>query len=93
MLRSERSSAALASAQENGIKSGRRVGRRRLQIDRDQIRVLRAQGLSLSKVAERVGVSAATVHWECPRAALVQAGMACGNAPYRRQYDGQGRRP
>lgn len=64
-VRSERSTAALAAARENGTKSGCPAGRPRREIDRDRIRQLRAQGRSLSKIAAEMGVSASLVRREC----------------------------
>jgi DNA invertase Pin-like site-specific DNA recombinase len=64
MVRSERSSAALAGARSTGTRSGRTLGRPRLQIDRDRIRALRDQGRSYNQIAERVGVSVSLVRRE-----------------------------
>ncbi len=49
----ERVKAGLRRAKENGVT----IGRPRLTVDRQEVLRLRAQGLSLRKIGETVGIS------------------------------------
>jgi DNA invertase Pin-like site-specific DNA recombinase len=53
----ERTRAGIEAARRRGA----RIGRPRARLDRDQLRELRAQGLSVRQIAERMGVGTSTV--------------------------------
>jgi DNA invertase Pin-like site-specific DNA recombinase len=58
--RSERASAAIARLRRAGKTD--HLGRRRKVVDRDAIVKLRGQGLTVEKVADKLGISPATLH-------------------------------
>jgi DNA invertase Pin-like site-specific DNA recombinase len=60
----ERVISGLDYARANGTKSGRAIGRPRAVFHRDQVAVLRAEGLSWGQIAERLGVSTGAVQRE-----------------------------
>ena len=47
---------------QNAKAKGRKLGRPRVTVDRSRIAVLREQGLSWAKIAERLGVGEGTVY-------------------------------
>jgi DNA invertase Pin-like site-specific DNA recombinase len=57
----ERVLAGVRRAQARGTRSGRPIGRPRRVFHRDQVPLLRAQGLSVRTIARRLGVSRGTV--------------------------------
>jgi len=57
----ERVIAGLEYAREHGTKSGRPVGRPRRVFDREQLRKLRAQGMSLRAIAKYLDIGVGTV--------------------------------
>jgi DNA invertase Pin-like site-specific DNA recombinase len=57
----ERVAAGLEHAQRNGTRSGKPIGRPKAIFHRDQIPVLREQGLSWREIARTVGVGVGTV--------------------------------
>ena len=57
----ERVIAGVEYARLHGTRSGKPVGRPRAIFSRDQVQLLRSQGVSLREIARRVGTSVATV--------------------------------
>jgi DNA invertase Pin-like site-specific DNA recombinase len=57
----ERVRAGLEYARVNGTKSGKAIGRPRLVFDREEVRRLRGEGLSIEKIARRTRLSVGTV--------------------------------
>jgi DNA invertase Pin-like site-specific DNA recombinase len=62
---SERVRAGLNRARSQGTKSGKPIGRPRAVFARDEVLKLRVQGLSWRKIAQRAGVSIASVRRAC----------------------------
>jgi DNA invertase Pin-like site-specific DNA recombinase len=58
---SERVRAGLERARKNGTKTGKPIGRPRAVFHRDQVAGLRAEGLSWSAIARKLGTSVRTV--------------------------------
>ena len=56
-LRKERQMEGIAKAKENGVYKGRKPS-----IDVEQVRVLKAQGMGASKIAEELGIARASVY-------------------------------
>jgi DNA invertase Pin-like site-specific DNA recombinase len=61
----ERVVAGIEYAKKHGTKSGRSIGRPKAIFRRDQVKVLRAQGLSWREIARAVGASIASVRRAC----------------------------
>jgi DNA invertase Pin-like site-specific DNA recombinase len=57
----ERVLAGLDYARKHGTKSGRAIGRPRKVFNRDQVRQLSAQGLSIRQIGAQLGLSRSTV--------------------------------
>jgi DNA invertase Pin-like site-specific DNA recombinase len=62
---SERVGAGLNRARSQGTKSGKPIGRPRAVFAREEVLKLRVQGLSWRKIAQRTGVSIASVRRAC----------------------------
>jgi DNA invertase Pin-like site-specific DNA recombinase len=61
----ERVVAGLRYAQQYGTRSGNPIGRPKAVFDRDEARVLRAQGWSWPKIGKKFGISASTARRAC----------------------------
>ena len=63
----ERIKAGMARVKAQGSKSGKSIGRPLALFDRDQVRRLHAEGLSLRQIARQLGVDASAVRRELAR--------------------------
>src|SRR5260370_39539748 len=59
----ERVRAGLEYARVHGTKSGKAIGRPKLVFDREEVCRLRAEGLSIEKIARQMRLSVGTVVW------------------------------